>query len=408
MSRWLVVLLCSLVAVSCNRARSGADERAEPSADAATDAAEDAAAGDTSTRDARGDGVELDTGADAPLEDAEPDAPVMVDVDGDDIAPEDVAPEDVAPEDVAPEDVAPEDATPDSATWLAWVVEQGASREVLVAPFDAPEDSVVVHRSIGNLSYLRFQPATGLLFFLETDASDDTQIVRLDWERSELQYVRPPELDGEEFQRIVALNVLSDGSLAITANTNTDAALRLFFLNSETGAFAYGTFPPDGAQHREAASSSRGFGLLYLEFAPPGPGDLWFDGMGGAAPMQLTEGVPVVADISAWPGDEEGGVFFTNEDRNLCVVSTTPFDPIAPPFASYSVLTGVEEFHPRPTPDGCCVVTSRYPPEVSVRPTPRDLFVVDVRTGETVRRLTSSALASERWPDVYQRAPFER
>lgn len=408
LARRCAVVALTLLLASCNRSRSSDRDRDADARPSDADLFIDAGAGDVGVDDATLDttpDAAIDVASDAAI-DAAPDAATDTAPDGGLDAGDDAPDgEDDTPIFVevgtGDADVA-SDVPPEPETLLAWIADDGANAVIRVASLEAPDIARTVHRATDDLSHLRFAPDSGLLYFLSTTADGTTQVGELNPDTEALRFVAPSTFDGTEFRLVVGLDVLADGTLVLTGNSASDPALRLFFVDAETGTTRYGTFPGDGRQHREAIDAPFGFGVVYSELTPPGPADLWFDGMADAAPMQLTDGVPVSDDLAVWPGRTEGTVLFTNPERRLCSIATAPFDPVAPPFSDYACSTDVEEFHPRPTPDGCCVVTSRYPPEVSTRPTPRDLYLVDIVSGEVVRPLTSTRMVSERWPDVYR------
>ena len=352
-----------------------ASEPDDTTMDAATDAALDAPVPQDAARDPEPDVPQPpDTSVDASL-----DVP----------APEDTV--DDSASDTAPD--AP--ATP--APWVAFAGQSSNRENVQLVPLDGSDDPTTIYETSATISRVRFTPSGDTVLFLESPTSGPTSLVAVPLD------TLAPELDPlSPFARVLGMAPLdTDAFVAISGSLPGDPTIAVHVYDRRTRTIQSSSQPAERQQHRAVVSGPAGW--IYTVFEPPSTATLLWDGLGGRAPIVLTDGVDTRDDVAFWPGNTDGALLFTDSERRLCWVEVFPAEPVAPPFTAATCLPNTEEFHPRPTSDGCCVVSSRYRPEVSVRPSPRDIVVVDLATGEVVRSLTDTPLTSERWPDVQPR-----
>ena len=143
-------------------------------------------------------------------------------------------------------------------------------------------------------------------------------------------------------------------------------------------------------------------GLLYLSMDALPLGSIVVDGWGGSAPFTYDVPVNVAQDLRV-RGD--GQTFYTDNERRLHRVTLSRPPSDAPILDAEAVTSaGVQDFHPVPVPGTPYAVSSRYPPELSVRPAPRDIYLIDLESGEALRNLSASLTRADRHPTVVRLA----
>ena len=404
----LVPLLAALLGVACNQSRDARSPLAAGDAQDAIFTPGDAAQGDAAVDDATAsDALDARPGFDLGIPDERPsdagDAAPPPDTPPPDAVADDAVVDDAVADDAtdAPTDADTRDATPDTGTppeaWVAYAGQSSNRENIQLVPLDGSGWPITIYESSASLSRVRFMPDGEVLVFLETPEDGRPSLVSLPLDSLE------PEHDPlDAFAQVLAVGPTAlEGMVWISGSRPGDPVIRIYGYDRVRRSILYFSEPAAGTQHR--ALVEMGFGAVTLSVTPPDTATLLYDGFGGLEPTRLTEGVDIRDDVALWPNRPEGAVLFTDRERRLCWIELFPSDPIATPFTDATCLENTEEFHPRPTPDGCCVVSSRYRPEVSTRPSPRDIVLVDIATGEVVRNLTDSPLTSERWPDVQPR-----
>ncbi|MFT4703755.1 MAG: hypothetical protein ACI81R_001447 [Bradymonadia bacterium] len=354
-------------------------------------------------RDAAVEDVALDASGDAIQRDAAPEVPPDVTPD----AATEGEPIDAGVPDTV-EDVAPDtsDAAMDTDTvgpitdapLVVYAVEVAGQQELQVVPADASRAPFTVARLDGfDLAYPAFSPSGERIAFvtIAEDGATGLAIVSLVDDG-------PPILLGNQgLVQILAVDWGAEDILHINAlgpaDQLRDAVVTVFSLSLFDPSGPHPLAHPGATGQIRAAwiSSDTGFGVYMHLLDPPPTGDLWFDGQGGMVPQQVTEGMPIANDVT--PLSAQAFLFTDTEQR--VYVGTLALGEMASRHVAVTPL-GTQDFHPRTLLTGTHFVSSRYPPEVSARPTPRDLVLVSMDTGEVVTRITNTPALYERHPDV--------
>ncbi|MFT4703754.1 MAG: hypothetical protein ACI81R_001446 [Bradymonadia bacterium] len=400
MKSLLTVLVVSALALTgCNKSRSDGDEDV---ADASSlDVAPDL--GDAQT--------------DTPSADAEPDGPTLVDVGLPDMTPTDVAPVDVGDEDAGPmdaapdSDAAPEDTTlddvapdaivdvaidadgPTGAPLVAYVVTVAGQQEIELVPIDASAPPRSLFRAVDpeDAAYPAFSPSGDRIAFMTVNDDNDTRVAIINTD-GESEAVFFDSLAG---LRVLGVDWYGDSTLAVTALVDRPAGVSVLLVSVGTGESDGAVFGASGGQVLSVHTDSGFVGVLTLEKPSPPTGELWYDGFRGREPGPVTSGLPIVGDISLI-GDDE--FFFVDStpalhrafwDGNEVTTESTQITP-----------EGVQEYHPRPVASGEYYVSARFREGEAARPAPRDIVLVDGRTGLRVWTVTDTPTRYERHPDV--------
>lgn len=388
----IATLCATLVACNNDRRGSGAEGAGEPdigptpdaqAGDASRDTdrdTDDDTDDDTGTQDVASSDVTPDTSSDDASSDATIDVPLDIDADATDAPTLDV----------------PADASVASLddALFAYVTEVGGRQELRLQQGAFGATPYTLFRDEAGDAFLpAFSPSGERVAFLFQTLEGPVSIRVADALTGE-SFVVEPEI---ELRSPLEVTWVDESSIYVPAFFGDHPRTAILQVNVDSGATSV-VAADEGAHLREPRPFDPG--MLYLRFDDPPVGRVYRDGFGGMAPYNYVDPGNLAQDVRL----HERRLYYTDTARRMHAVDLDSPDP-GFPIAGGSPVTpeGVQDFHPVPIAGTRLMVTSRYPPELSVRPAPRDIYVVDLDTGEVVRNLSDSLTVPDRHPTVVLR-----